>query len=117
MAKINIDSKVFNKVYRPYLDCDARFQIFYGGAGSGKSVYVAQRFLYWHTREKGHNTIVARKVGDTNRKSTFPLFKQIINDWGFSKIYKINESEMRIKNKFNGNEIIFVGLDRQNCSV
>ena len=111
MAKITIDPKVFNKVYKKYLESEERYQIFYGGSGSGKSVFVGQRALYWHTKEKGHNTIIARKVGDTNRKSTFPLMKQLINDWGFGKIFKINESEMRIKNKFNGNEMVFVGLD------
>jgi len=111
IASINIDANVFNKVYLPYLHCDKRYQVFYGGAGSGKSVFVGQRYLYWHVKEKGHNTIVVRKVGDTNRKSTFPLMKQLINAWGFGKIFKINESEMRIKNIYNGNEFLFVGLD------
>lgn len=111
MANIVIKDEVFNKVYRDHIGNTARYQIYYGGSGSGKSVFVAQRFLLWHIQQKGHNTLVARKVSNTNRISTFPLFKQIIGEWGLGSLFKINESEMKIQCIHNGNEIIFVGLD------
>ena len=40
---IDISENVFNDAYVPYLDNQARIQIFFGGAGSGKSVFLAQR--------------------------------------------------------------------------
>ena len=57
------------------------------------------------------NTLVVRQVGDTNRKSTFPLLKQVISNWNLSEHFKINESDMRIVCKLTGNEIAFAGLD------
>lgn len=110
-VNININKSVFNKVYLPYLDNEDRYLIFYGGGSSGKSFFIAQRFIYKLVHPKRCNLLVVRQTGDTNRKSTFPLLKQVINAWNLSKYFKINESDMRIKCKLTGNEIAFAGLD------
>jgi phage terminase large subunit len=57
------------------------------------------------------NVLITRQTGDTNRKSTFPLIKQVLNQWNISQYFKINESDMRIKCLLNNNEIAFAGLD------
>lgn len=54
---------------------------------------------------------MVRQTADTNRRSTFPLLKQVINDWGLRDHFQINESDMRMKCKLTGNEIAFAGLD------
>lgn len=110
MNKIEISKKVFNKAYIPYLDCNERFLIFYGGSGSGKSHFVVQRYIYKILKEKKLNLLVIRKTGKTNRTSTFALFNQIINSWGLRKIFTFNQSDLRIR-CINGNEIVFSGLD------
>jgi len=56
------------------------------------------------------NLLVIRDTADSNRNSTFSLFKQIISKWGVDDLFKIRETDMRIK-CVNGNEIIFAGLD------
>ena len=108
---INISKKLFNPVYLPYLEEYSRYEVFYGGAGSGKSVFVAQKIIYQHMKQKHKNTLIVRKVADTNRLSTFALIKQTINKWKLGKYFKVNESDLRIKCLANGNEIAFAGLD------
>jgi phage terminase large subunit len=108
---INISSKVFNKAFIPYLDNDKRYLVFYGGAGSGKSFFVVERYIYKLLKSKMFNLLVVRATGKSNRDSTFALFKQVISKWKLSKHFKINESDLRIKCVLNGNEIIFSGLD------
>ena len=108
---IKIPSKVFNKVYLPYLDNLNRYLIFYGGAGSGKSYFVVERYIKKILQQKMMNLLAVRATGKSNRDSTFALFKQVINKWKLSKYFKINESDLRIKSLLNGNEIIFSGLD------
>jgi len=108
---VNISKKVFNPVYLPYLEDYSRYEVFYGGAGSGKSVFVAQKLIYHHLKQKKKNTLIVRKVADTNRLSTFALIKQTIIKWDLSKYFKINESDLRIKCLINKNEIVFAGLD------
>ena len=110
-VNINISKKVFNPVYLPYLDNDDRYLVFYGGGSSGKSFFIAQRWVYMLIQPKRCNLLVVRNTGDTNRTSTFPLFKQVISAWKLSEYFKINESDMHITCKLTGNEVIFKGLD------
>jgi phage terminase large subunit len=110
-VNIRISKKVFNPVYLPYLDNDDRYLIFYGGGSSGKSYFIAQRWVYKLIKPTRCNLLVVRQTGDTNRRSTFPLFKQVISNWNLGKYFKINESDMRIVCLLTNNEVAFVGLD------
>ena len=110
-VNIKINKNVFNPVYLPYLDNQDRYLLFYGGGSSGKSYFIAQRWIYHLIQPKRYNLLVVRQTGDTNRKSTFPLLKQVISNWNLSKYFKVNESDMRIKCLLTGNEVAFAGLD------
>ena len=110
-VNIKISKKVFNDVYVPYLDCDDRYVVFYGGGSSGKSFFIAQWMTYRLLKPERFNLLVVRQTGDTNRRSTFPLFKQVISQWNLGEHFKVNESDMRIVCKLTGNEVAFIGLD------
>ena len=110
-VNIKISKKVFNDVYLPYLTNTDRYLVFYGGGSSGKSYFIAQRWVYKLIQPKRCNLLVTRNTGDTNRTSTFPLFKQVIADWKLTEHFKINESDMHITCKLTGNEIVFKGMD------
>ena len=110
-VNIKISKKVFNDVYLPYLENEDRYLIFYGGGSSGKSYFIGQRWLYMLIQSKKCNLLIVRQTGDTNRRSTFPLLKQVISNWNLSQYFKINESDMRIVCKLTGNEVAFAGLD------
>jgi phage terminase large subunit len=111
MININISKRVFNDVYLPYLENTDRYLLFYGGGSSGKSYFIAQRFIYKLIHPNRCNLLVVRQTGDTNRRSTFPLLKQVISNWNLAEHFKINESDMRIRCKLTGNEVAFAGLD------
>lgn len=110
-VNIKVSKKVFNDVYLPYLNNTDRYLIFYGGGSSGKSYFIAQRFIYKLIHPTRCNLLAVRQTGDTNRKSTFPLLKQVISNWNLTKYFKINESDMRIICKLTKNEVAFAGLD------
>lgn len=109
MINVKISKKVFNDKYLPYLENEDRYLLFYGGGSSGKSYFIVQRWVYMILSRK-MNLLTVRQTGNTNRNSTFALFKQVISQWNLSQQFKINESDLRIK-CVNGNEIIFSGLD------
>ena len=110
-VNIKISKKVFNDVYLPFLDNTDRYLVFYGGGSSGKSYFIAQRFIYKLIHPTRCNLLVVRQTGDTNRRSTFPLLKQVISHWNLSEHFRVNESDMRIKCLLTGNEVAFAGLD------
>lgn len=108
---VQIPKRAINSAYLPILNERSRFLIVYGGAGSGKSHFIAQRCLIKLLEKSLCNLLVVRSVGNTNRDSTFALFKQIISKWSLSKYFKVNESDLRIICTLNKNSIIFKGLD------
>lgn len=102
---------IINDAYLPLFDDDNRFNILVGGSGSGKSVFVVDRYLYRLCNRKGYNVLVTRKTGRTNRFSTFALFKQRIQALNLGNYFKINETEMHITCLINKNMVVFFGLD------
>lgn len=109
MSEIKIRPAVFNEAYLPYLDNNARTQIFYGGAGSGKSVFLAQRVVY-DLLKGGRNYLICRAVGRTIRGSVFTEIQRVIYGWGVGELFNVNKSDMLITCQ-NGYQIIFAGLD------
>lgn len=108
--QVNIPKRAFNAVYLPLLhDDEHRYIVLYGGAGSGKSVFAAQRLIVRMMSKALCNVLVVRKVGDTNRTSTYALLRQVISRWGLGQLFDI--TDLRIVCRMTGNECIFKGLD------
>lgn len=108
---VQIPKKAFNKVYLPSLYAKNRYLVFYGGAGSGKSYFIAQRFVIRLLEEKMCNVLVIRAYANTNKVSTYALLKQVISKWNLQKYFKCYDGEVKIKCILNGNEVVFKGLD------
>ena len=101
--------EVINAAYLPYLKNMARVQIFYGGASSGKSVFLAQRDVL-DVMAGGRNILVCRQVGRTLRGSVVQEVNKVISRWGLRELFDINKTDGTITCK-NGYQIIFAGLD------
>jgi len=106
---VNIDPRVYNDVYFPFLYEQARTQIFFGGSSSGKSVFLAQRDI-GDLLTGGRNFLIVRNTANTLRQSVFNEINKVIYDWNISRLFSINKSEMTITGP-NGFQIIFKGLD------
>lgn len=110
MIQINVDSQVFNKAYLPYVqDYKHRFEVYYGGAGSGKSVFVAQKLILKALQSK-RIILVVRKTLASQSKSCWKLLLDTIDTWGLNKYCKINRSDYRIE-LCNGSLFYVVGID------
>lgn len=99
-----------NRVYKPLLLDDSRYIVLMGGAGSGKSVFAAQKVLIRCLQNKGERILVIRKVATTINGSVFQLFKDLIISYGLSPLVQINLSLRKITFQ-NGSEILMAGLD------
>jgi|LGVF01.2.fsa_nt_gb phage terminase large subunit len=107
----NVLNKTVLPVYREKFRSEARYDVYKGGAGSGKSRFVAQKILYRIIYQKGHRYLVIRKVKDTMKASVFQLFKDYIYSWGVESKFHITESPMKIVHKATQNGILFMGVD------
>ena len=100
-----------NRAYLPLWNDDHRWLVLYGGAGSGKSVFAAQKVLMRVLDEPGHRIACTRRVAKSQRDSCFALIRNLIYDWGVGSEFHIAMSDMRIQHLGNGNEILFLGMD------
>ena len=111
MENIKISKKIFNDVYLPYLtDYSKRDEIYYGGAGSGKSVFIVQKLLIKLLNDSNRLLLVVRKTQATLRDSCFSLFKSTLYDWQIAEQCNINKTNLEITLP-NNSRIIFKGID------
>lgn len=102
-------SKWILPVYWPYVrDYATRFNVYYGGAGSGKSHFVAQKLILKCLQYK-RKLLVVRKVGNTLKDSVWAMFLKLLYQMP-AVIKTINKSEYTIE-LINGSIILFKGFD------
>lgn len=108
--RVMIDPQIFNDVYFPYLDNMARTQIYFGGASSGKSVFIVGQRPVIDVLRGGRNYLICRAVGRTIRRSIFNQVERTILEFGVQDLFKTNKSELSVTCA-NGYQILFAGLD------
>jgi phage terminase large subunit len=112
MARINLNLKkgIFNDAYFSYLfDYSNRYEVYYGGAGSGKSVFVAQKLVLKACSRK-RKVLVIRKVGTTLKDSVFQLVMDTLSKWQLLSMCKVNLSTYTITLP-NDSIFLFKGMD------
>ena len=112
---VKFQSHVKNKspAFVPLFQNKLRYEIPWGGAGSGKSHIVARKLLYRMLNESDvkHNFLIIRKVDRTIKKSVWTLMKNIISIWGLTDQFQFNQTDRTMIWKFNGAQFMFSGLD------
>ena len=102
-------SKWILPAYWPYVkDYTTRFNVYYGGAGSGKSHFVMQKLLLKCLSFK-RKLLVVRKVGNTLKDSVWAMCLKLLYQMP-AVIRSINKSEYTIE-LINGTIILFKGFD------
>lgn len=112
MPSINLKLRksLFNEAYLPYLtDYSKRYEVYYGGAGSGKSVFIAQKLLVKACKSK-RKILVIRKFGTTLRDSVFQLIIDLLKKWQLYAHCTINQTTYTITLP-NESVFLFKGLD------
>ncbi|MGL4754240.1 MAG: PBSX family phage terminase large subunit [Aeromonadaceae bacterium] len=90
-------------------DYDSRYDLYYGGSGSGKSHFVAQKLLIKALGSK-RKILVVRKVATTIRNSTWQLMTETIENFKLTEhtAFRLSSYEITL---LNGSKFIFTGLD------
>lgn len=108
--KITLKRNLFNEIYLPHLtDYTHRYEIYYGGAGSGKSKFISQKLVLRAFNER-RKILVLRKVNSTTKNSTFQLLLDTLSDWQLLDKCKVNKTNFQIELP-NKSMFICMGLD------
>lgn len=110
---LNINKRFFNEAYLPYLHTTkkgkTRYLVYYGGAGSGKSVWVVQNSILKGLASR-RKFLILRKVGANLRDSIYQEYKTALEAYGILHLCKVRDSYLTIELP-NGTQLIFRGLE------
>lgn len=100
-----------NDCYLPLYENKSRFIVLPGGAGSGKSIFCADKIVHRVLCESNHRFLCLRKVGDTVEDSIFAELSAAIDNRGVSHEFKVNKTKHSFHHLPTGNQILCKGLD------
>lgn len=96
-------------VYEGINDYSHRIEVYYGGAGSGKSYGATQKVLLKALKYK-RKVLVIRKIQRTIKDSIWSLIITHLHNSGYYDACRVNRSDFEIELP-NGSIFIFKGLD------
>ena len=110
MIDLHLTKEIFNEAYLPYLsDYSHRYEIYYGGAGSGKSVFIAQKILFKALNDK-RKVLIVRKTLNSQKDSCWRLMLEQLSQWQIRGLCKVRITDFAIELP-NGSTLLFKGLD------
>ena len=107
---VKFHRNIFNEVYLPLLNCNKRYQIIFGGASSGKSVFAVAQRTIWDVMKGGRNYLIIRNTKKTIKGSCFNEITKAIDRMGLNKCFTYNLTDMTITCT-NGYQILMEGVD------
>jgi len=109
--KLNIGKNYFLPCYRPYVfDYQYRYNIYYGGRGSGKTQYLISKLVLKGLKEK-RTILLMRKVYRKCKDSVWTELKSCLDRLKIRKYFDLYEGEYRAVCKLNGTVFKCEGLD------
>ena len=110
MGTVRFNPKASNTAFYPFLrDYSHRFEIYYGGAGSGKSVFIAQKVIVKALTQQ-RKILIMRKVGSTLKDSVWQLTVDLLSKIGALPHCVVNKSVFTIELP-GGSILLFKGMD------
>ena len=107
--EIVLHKDIFNEAYFPsLLAYNKRYEVWYGGAGSGKSHFLAQKLVIKAINDK-RKIICLRKVDKTVANSVFQIIKETLSYFHLLDSCKVNKSTYTIELP-NGSMFLCMGL-------
>ena len=104
-----IANKAYKQIYKR--ETKKRFNFIYGGAGSGKSVALADTIIIDLESPEKNNWLILRKVATSLKDSCYTLLLNRLSEFELLDDFKITKQPMEIISKRTGNRAIFYGLD------
>lgn len=108
---LNINKNVFLPCYQPYVnDYSNRYNVYYGGRGSGKTIFVLQKLLIKGLKEK-RTILLMRKTTVSCKFSVWKELKEAVDRFKLTKYFTFYETDYSAVCKLNGTVFKCSGLD------
>ena len=109
--QLNIGKDYFLPCYKPYVfDYSYRYNVYYGGRGSGKTVFLLDKLVLKGLKER-RTILLMRKVYRKCKDSVWAELKRCLDRLKIRKYFDLYEGEYRAVCKLNGTVFKCEGLD------
>lgn len=109
--QLNINKNVFLPCYQPYInDYQYRYNIYYGGRGSGKTRFCLDKLLIKGLKEK-RMILLMRKTTANCKFSVWKELKESVERFKLTQYFTFYESDYSAVCKLNGTTFKCLGLD------
>jgi phage terminase large subunit len=109
--QLKINNSYFLPCYRPYVeDYSYRYNVYYGGRGSGKTRFILDKLLIKGLKER-RTILLMRKVYRKCKDSVWAELKAALDRLKIRKYFDLYEGEYRAVCKLNGTVFKCEGLD------
>lgn len=110
-VKLNIGPKLVLPVYQPYLeDYSCRYNVFYGGRGSGKTRFLLDKLIVKGLKEK-RTILLMRKTTASCKFSVWKELKEAVDRFKLNQYFIFFESDYSAICKLTGTVFKCTGLD------
>lgn len=110
-VNLTIKQTAFLPVYYPYVeDYSHRYEVYWGGRGSGKTKFILQKLMIKGLKEK-RLILLMRKETNKLRDTLWKELLTLIDEFKLSRFFTINKTEFRVTCLLNGTEFKCLGLD------
>lgn len=110
-VNIEVKKSTFLPVYQPYItDYSYRYNVLYGGRGSGKTRFVITKLLLKGLKEK-RIILLMRKTTANCKFSVWKELKEAVARCGLTKFFTFYETDYSAVCKLNGTTFKCLGLD------
>ena len=111
MVRLNISKSKFLDCFYPYLwDYSYRYNVYWGGRGSGKTKFIVTKLLLKGLKEK-RVILLMRKETNKLKDSVWKELLEAIDEYKLTQFFTFNKTEYRATCKINGTEFKCLGLD------
>ena len=109
--ELNISKTVFLPCYQPYIsDYSQRYNVYYGGRGSGKTRFIITKLLIKGLRER-RTILLMRKTYANCKYSVWKELKEAVDRFNLNKYFTFYESDYSAICHINGTVFKCAGLD------
>lgn len=109
--RLNIKSSAFLPCYRPYIeDYGFRYNVYYGGRGSGKTIFCMDKLLIKGLKEK-RTILLMRKTTASCKFSVWKELKAAVERFHLNEYFTFYESDYSAVCNLNGTVFKCSGLD------
>lgn len=103
--------KIANDAFTPLVNNEDRYLLLWGGRGSSKSVFAADKLIFRCISEDYFRCILIRNVYEDIKDSSYQTIKDRVSDLGLEDLFKFTINPLKIT-CVNGNSFIARGCDK-----